>query len=110
METGRGRIGGAMLFVIFCKDKPGVGLARRQATRPDHLAYLESLGDRLRCAGGLLAGEGGDPCGSLLIVEVGSMDEARVIAEDDPYAAADVFESVEILPWRQAPVGAHKQL
>ena len=99
-----------MLFAVICKDKAGDGLSRRLANRPDHLAFLESLGDRLRCAGALLASEGGDPCGSLLVVEAATLADAQAIADGDPFATAGVFESVEIRPWRLAPVGAVQKL
>jgi uncharacterized protein len=98
-----------MLFAVICKDKDGA-LPHRLANRPDHLAYLESLGDRLRCAGALLASEGGDPCGSLLVVEAGSLADAQAIADGDPFSKAGVFQSVEIKPWRLAPVGALQKL
>jgi uncharacterized protein YciI len=98
-----------MLFAVICKDRANA-LSDRLANRPEHLAYLESLGDRLRCAGALLASERGDPCGSLLVVEAGSIAEAQAIAEGDPFAKAGVFESVEIKPWRLAPVGAVQTL
>ena len=88
-----------MLFVFICKDKSGEGLSRRMANRPAHLAYLQSLGDKLKIAGPLLSEEG--PRGSLLIIEVEDLEAAKAIAAADPYAAADVFESVEIMPWRQ---------
>ncbi len=94
-----------MLFVLICKDLPSEGPARRAAARPDHLAYLESLGDKLRAAGGLLSEDGKEPRGSLIIIEAGSLHEARAIAAADPYAKAGVFADVEIHPWRQA-VGA----
>jgi uncharacterized protein len=94
-----------MLFVLICKDKPGEGLARRVATRPAHLAYLESLGDKLRCGGAMLNDETSEPRGSLLLIEVDDLEAAKAIAKGDPYWAADVFESVEVIPWRQA-VGA----
>jgi uncharacterized protein YciI len=91
-----------MLFVLICKDRPGEGLSRRIATRPTHLAYLESLGDKLKAAGPLLSSEAGDPCGSLLIVEADTLEAAKAIAAGDPFSAANVFESVEVLPWRQS--------
>jgi uncharacterized protein len=90
-----------MLFVLICKDKPGEGLARRIATRPQHLAYLQSLGDKIRCAGGLLSPEG-EPRGSLIILEAEDLAAAKAIADADHYAGAGVFESVEVMPWRQA--------
>ena len=99
-----------MLFAVICKDKAADGLALRLANRPDHLAYLESLGDRLRCAGALLGSEGGDPLGSLLIVEADTLADAQALADDDPFAKIGVFESVEVRPWRLAPVGAVRQL
>jgi uncharacterized protein YciI len=98
-----------MLFAVICKDKTGA-LPLRLSNRPDHLAYLESLGDRLRCAGALLASEGGDPCGSLLVVEADDMAAAQAIADGDPFSKAGVFDSVEIKPWRLAPVGAVQKL
>lgn len=91
-----------MLFVLICKDKADGGLARRIANRPTHLAYLESLGDKIRAGGAMLASEGGDPVGSLLIVEAESLEAAKAIAARDPFSAADVFDSVEVLPWRQS--------
>jgi uncharacterized protein YciI len=94
-----------MLFVLICKDVPGEGLALRQKTRPDHLAYLDSLGGKVRAAGGLLTADATEPRGSLLIIEAASLDEARAIAAADPYAKAGVFSDVEIHPWKQA-VGA----
>ena len=64
--------------------------------RPDHLAFLDSLGDTLKMAGPFLNDAGEEPRGSLVIIEAGSMDEAREIAARDPYARAGVFENVEI--------------
>jgi uncharacterized protein YciI len=94
-----------MLYVLICKDLPGEGLARRLAARANHLAYLESLGAKLRAAGGLLSDDGAEPRGSLIIIEAGNLAEAQAIAADDPYTKAGVFADVEIHPWRQA-VGA----
>ena len=41
-----------MLYAVICTDKPD-GLALRMANRPEHVAYLQSLGDRLVIAGPL---------------------------------------------------------
>jgi uncharacterized protein YciI len=90
-----------MLYMLICKDKPGDGLARRMETRPDHLAYLESLGDKVRIGGAMLSEDGKEPRGSVLIIEAGSLEEARAIADADPYKKAGVFAEVEIHPWRQ---------
>ena len=87
------------LFAISCKDKPGA-LETRLAIRPVHLDYLRES-KILKLAGALL-GEDGNPIGSLLIVEADDIAAAQAQADNDPYTAADIFESVEINPWRLA--------
>jgi uncharacterized protein YciI len=89
-----------MLYALICKDKPGEGLALRPQTRPAHLAYLESLGPKVKTAGALWDDSGASPIGSLLIIEAADIEEARALAAADPYARAGVFESVEVRPWK----------
>jgi uncharacterized protein YciI len=85
------------LFVIFCKDKPGA-LETRLATRPVHLDYLNASG-LVKAAGPLLS-DAGDPIGSLLIIEAEDKATVQALADNDPYTAAGVFESVEVQSWR----------
>ncbi len=87
-----------MLFMIFCADKPE-SLPLRLATRPNHLAYLQTYESKLVQAGPVLDTEG-RPCGSLLIVDVGDRAEAEGFAAGDPYAKAGLFESTIIRPYR----------
>ena len=89
-----------MLYAFICTDKPGEGLTLRQQNRDKHVAYLKSLGDKMRTAGPFMNEDGSEPRGSLVIVEADSMDEAKEIAANDPYAIAGVFESVDIRPWK----------
>jgi uncharacterized protein YciI len=90
--------GESMLFALICTDKPG-SLDVRMARRPAHLDYLTSLGGRLKAAGPF-TDDGGTPNGSLVIVEAADHDEAARIAAGDPYAGADLFQSVDIRPWK----------
>jgi uncharacterized protein YciI len=87
------------LFAIACQDKPGA-LDTRLAIRPAHLDYLKGS-PGLKLAGALL-GEDGNPIGSLLIVEADNLAAAQAQADNDPFTAAGVFESVEVRPWRLA--------
>jgi uncharacterized protein len=87
-----------MLFAIVCADRPG-RLDLRLATRATHLAYLQTYMSKLIQAGPLLDTDN-RPCGSLFIVEVESRAEAEGFAVADPYAKADLFESVVIRPYR----------
>ncbi|MEO4001052.1 YciI-like protein [Mesorhizobium sp. CAU 1732] len=88
-----------MLFTIICKDKPG-NLEVRMANRPAHLEYLTALNaaGTLKFAGPFL-GDDGKPIGSLVAVEAETLDAAKAIGAGDPYAKADLFASVEVLPW-----------
>ncbi len=87
------------LYAIICTDKPEEGLRLRKENRADHLKWLEELGNTVVAAGPFLDEEG-NPSGSLIIITSCSLDKAREIAAQDPYARAGVFEKVEIRPWK----------
>ena len=87
-----------MLFALICTDKPG-SLDLRLATRPQHVAYLETYRQKVVQAGPLLDADG-RPSGSLLIVDVADRAEAEGFAAADPYARSLLFESVIIRPYR----------
>jgi hypothetical protein len=89
-----------MLFALLCTDKPN-SVDLRLKVRPEHLAYLESLGSAMKAAGPFLTDEG-SPTGSLVIIEANGRKEAEAIAAADPYAKAGLFASVEIKAWRWA--------
>jgi uncharacterized protein YciI len=88
-----------MLFVLVCRDKPG-SLDLRLATRPQHLAYLETYIGRLVQAGPMLDLDN-RPCGSLLIIDVADHAEAEGFALADPYNKAGLFESVVVRGYRE---------
>lgn len=87
------------VFAIHCIDKP---LQRdlRATTRPEHLAYLESMIDQIVVAGPLLDDEGA-PIGSMIIMEFPDRRSAVAFAAEDPYARAGLFASVAVTAWRQ---------
>ena len=87
-----------MLFALICIDKPG-SLDLRLATRPQHIAYLETYKARIVQAGPLLDGDS-RPSGSLLIVDVADRAEAEGFSAADPYTRSLLFESVIIRPYR----------
>ena len=88
-----------MFYAFICADKPGA-LQVRLDTRPAHLEHLNALNaaGKLGFAGPFLDGDG-KPNGSLVVVKADSIEEARQIAADDPYARAGLFASVEVKPW-----------
>jgi uncharacterized protein YciI len=87
------------LYAITCKDKPGA-LETRLATRPAHLDYLNNS-PNLKLAGALLDDDG-NPIGSIIVVEAEDKAAAQAQADNDPFTAAGVFESVEVHFWRLA--------
>ncbi len=95
-----------MLFVLICTDKPA-SLDLRLATRPQHLAYIETYQDRIVQAGALLDIDK-RACGSLLIIDVEDHAAAAGFAEADPYGRAGLFESVIIRPYRQVVVAGER--
>jgi hypothetical protein len=88
-----------MLIALIAKDKPGA-LDIRKANRDAHVAYLKGSGDTIMMAGPFLD-DAGEMCGSLIILTVADMDEAETWASNDPYKAADLFESVELKAWNK---------
>jgi hypothetical protein len=87
-----------MLFALVCTDRPG-SLDLRLATRPNHLAYLETYAEKLVLAGPLLDIDGRSN-GSLLVIDVNDRAEAEGFAAGDPYAKAGLFESTQVRAFR----------
>jgi uncharacterized protein len=87
-----------MLYAVICTDKPD-SLAIRKANRPDHVEYLQSLGDRLVLAGPFTEPDGQTMNGSLIVIEAASLQAAKEIAAGDPFAKVGLFASVEVRPW-----------
>lgn len=86
-----------MLFALICTDKPDHIQVRLDA-RPDHVAFLNSLGDTLKAAGPFLD-QDVKPVGSMVIIEAQDLNAAKAIAAMDPYAKVGLFSNVDIKPW-----------
>ncbi len=87
-----------MRAALVCKDKPG-SLQIRLDTRAAHLAHIQDSGI-VEMAGPFL-NEAGEMCGSLVVLDVETLDQARDWAARDPYALAGLFESVTITEWKK---------
>lgn len=87
-----------MLFALICTDKPG-SVELRMKMRPDHLAFLESLGAAVKGAGPF-TDDAGSPTGSLVLIEAENRIAVEALAVRDPYAITGLFSSVEIRPWK----------
>jgi uncharacterized protein YciI len=87
-----------MLIALIARDKTGA-LETRKANREAHLAYIESTGV-VNQAGPLLD-DAEQMIGSLVILDVPDIAAAQSWADNDPYAKAGLFESVELIPWKR---------
>jgi len=88
-----------MLFMILCRDNPGMA-DKRAELRPSHLEHVATYKDRIVLAGPLLDADGETPIGSLIVAEFPDAEAARRAAETDPYATNGLFASVEAAPMR----------
>ncbi|WP_134724455.1 YciI family protein [Paracoccus luteus] len=85
------------LFAVICRDKPGA-LQTRLDNRPAHLAHLKDS-DCVRMAGPLV--EDGEMRGSLIVLECDDAAAAQAWADADPYRAAGLFRSAEVIAWNK---------
>ena len=87
-----------MLIALIARDKDGA-LETRKANRDAHLAYIEETGV-VEQAGPLL-NDAEEMIGSLIVLDVENMEAARDWADNDPYAKAELFQSVDLIPWKR---------
>jgi uncharacterized protein YciI len=87
-----------MLFALVALDRPNA-VEDRMRVRPDHLKFLDNLGDSLKLAGPFL-NDKGEGVGSIVVIESESLDTARATFDRDPYVDAGLFDSVMIKPWK----------
>lgn len=87
-----------MLFAIRITDKPGMGATRR-AVREAHIAYLSRHAAMLVLAGPIMDAEG-NSIGSVRVVEAEDRAAVERLCNEDPFALAGCFASVEIDPYR----------
>ncbi|MCG9713572.1 YciI family protein [Shewanella insulae] len=96
-----------MWYMISSQDVEN-SLEKRMQARPDHLARLQELSDegRLMIAGPHPAIDSDNPgeagfTGSLVVAEFDSLEAAQAWADQDPYVAAGVYQSVIVKPFKR---------
>ena len=86
------------LFVFHGLDRVD-GLEVRKATRPAHLAWIETLAPRVKIGGPMLADDGQTPVGSMLVVEAETLEAAKTLFAADPYALAGLWQGTSVRPF-----------
>lgn len=87
-----------MLVAFIGRDKPG-HLQTRIDNRPAHVDYLKSSG--VVVMAGPFLDEAGQMSGSLVVIDVETLDKAREWVAGDPYAKAGLFESSSVTQWNK---------
>ncbi|MEO8376510.1 MAG: YciI family protein [Candidatus Sumerlaeota bacterium] len=85
-----------MLFVIIGWDAVD-SKEKRPRVRPDHLAHWKAMDDAGRV---ILAGPMTDFSGSLFVVDAESQEAVEAHMATDPYVLQDVFQRVEVHPFK----------
>lgn len=87
-----------MRIALICQDKPDA-LQIRLDNRAAHLAHIDKSGV-VEMAGPFL-GPAGQMTGSLIVLNVATLQDARDWAAADPYAKAGLFDNVMISEWKK---------
>jgi uncharacterized protein YciI len=85
------------LYVLRCLDAEGTA-ALRDLNRDAHVAHVRGSGV-VRIAGPIL-NESDTVVGSVLIIDVQNIAQARDFSDSDPFRRAGVYLSVDIHPFR----------
>jgi uncharacterized protein len=88
-----------MRVVLICQDRPGA-LQVRLDTRAAHLAYIAATG--IVDLAGPFLNTAGEMTGSMIVLNVDTMQQAQDWVDNDPYARAGLFASVTLTEWKRA--------
>lgn len=86
-----------MPHILICRDRPGA-LDVRMGARQAHLDYVAATG-KVKLGGPILD-DVGNMAGSVIVLDIDDAAEAAAWAAGDPYRLADLFETVELKPFR----------
>ena len=82
-----------MPHIAYCTDRKDL-CDQRQTALADHLAYIETILDRIAVAGPVASGPDGSTEASCFIYHTDDREEARQLLENDPYFKAVVYNQL----------------
>ncbi|WP_394728705.1 YciI family protein [Altererythrobacter sp. GH1-8] len=86
-----------ILFAIIAYDNPDSDAARVEH-REGHLSHFKAHAAQIAVAGPMV----GEKSGSLVIYNAENAEEARAFIEADPFHAAGVWGSIEVMQFKAA--------
>ena len=90
-----------MAYLILTRDVAD-GASIRDRHRARHYEFLERHAARLLASGGLADEAGEGFIGAAIMLDCATRAEAEAFVREDPFYAAGLFRSVEIIAWRAA--------
>ena len=88
-----------MAWLVVCRDVADSGALRRRHL-DSHLAYIESVMDRVAVAGPLAETNDGDSAGSIFVYLTDDRAVAESLLHNDPYFRAGLYGEVEFHAFR----------
>jgi len=89
-----------MLWIIYCEDRDD-GKAIREATREEHLRYLDQHEDVLVLGGALLADADPTRTGSCFVLNLPNRAAVDAFSLEEPFRKAGLFKRVTISRMRK---------
>lgn len=93
-------------FVVIARDADDAeALKRRLNVRADHIAgasKLKATGNFV--VGGAMLDENGNMCGSVMIMQFESDEEFQKWYKNEPYIVNEVWQTIEVKPFKVANV------
>ena len=90
-----------MPHIAYCTDRKDLG-DQRQTALADHLAYIETILDRIAVAGPVASGPDGSTEASCFIYHTDDEAEARALFENDPYYQVGLYGEVDMVAFTAA--------
>lgn len=99
-----------MLFVVIGRDGKDEGaLERRMAERDGHVQGLkQGLESGSTLLGGAILSEDNTMCGSVMVVDFPDRAALDVWLKSDPYVTGNVWQDIEVLPFKLAGMAVPK--
>jgi uncharacterized protein YciI len=89
------------VFLFIGHDHPPHSMARRDAVRAEHRAYVLDHDAMIRFAGAMVDGQG-NQCGTVIAFEAADAAQVRQWVEDEPFHRHGVYARTEVVEWRLA--------
>ena len=86
-----------MIYCFVCKDGPQAPALRKDLLQR-HLEHIKSVMEHVTVAGPVRDAEG-NFLGSIIMLEAETEDDAWEMFNRDPYAKAEIWDSIKALPF-----------